>query len=59
MLHVPEGAETVELCDCFPGTMQPCAPGKMSGGRRGKEGGGGGRQTDRKKISTTMTTITV
>lgn len=43
VLYVPEGAEMVELYDWFPGTMQPCAPGKMSGGRRG----GGVRQTDR------------
>lgn len=33
-LSVPEGAETVELYDWFPGTTQPCALGKMSGGRR-------------------------
>lgn len=40
---VPEGAEMVESYDWFPGTMQQCALGKMSGGRRR---GGGGRQAE-------------
>lgn len=43
VLYVPEGAEMVESYDWFPGTMRPCALGRMSGGRRG---GGGGRQTE-------------
>lgn len=37
-LHVPEGAEMVELYGWFPGTMQPFAPGKMSGGGRRRWG---------------------
>lgn len=50
-LSVPEGAEMVELYDWFPGTMQPSAPGKMSGGRRG----GGERQAQR--ISAIVTIV--
>lgn len=42
VLYVPEGAEMVESYDWFPGTKRPCAPGKMSGGRRRWRG----RQTE-------------
>ncbi len=45
-LYAPEGAEMVESSDWFPGTMQPCAPGKMSGGRRRRWREAEGRQTE-------------
>lgn len=48
--YEPEGAETVESYDWFPGTTRPCALGKTSGGGRKS------RQADR--ILATVTIIT-
>lgn len=48
--HEPEGAETVESYDWFPGTTRPCAPGKTSGGGRKS------RQTDRILAAVTIIT---